>query len=150
MAAEKEEQNASLHGSAPANTRPAVPTTSSTGDGDLVSQLSGKTRNNKICAIAHRHNAKGWFDHAIKWQANRIEIDIAKDNGMICAWHGNTGGWEVLSEHAGHIKDKLVLNDPILHHTETLWRLGDNVMGCPESVDSRRSSWFTRDAISCL
>lgn len=49
--------------------------------------------NQKIYVMAHRCNTKGWFDHALKWEANAFEID----DKTVYAWHGDVGGWEKLS-----------------------------------------------------
>ena len=66
----------------------------------------------KIYVLAHRCNTRGWFDHALKWKSNGVEIDITKDNGKLYAWHGDIarGSWEVLSDYVVHIRNRL-LND---------------------------------------
>jgi hypothetical protein len=59
-----------------------------------------------IYVMAHRANTKGWLDHAIKWKANGIEVDVTKQNGKYYTWHGDVGGWEHLDVYLRYACEK--------------------------------------------
>ena len=66
--------------------------------------------NNKVYVIVDMCNTNGWFDHAIKWNSNRVEINITEDNGIFYTWHGDIDSWKIIDYYVDHIRGRL-LND---------------------------------------